>query len=763
MFQSHKWTLFLMTLICFTIILGAANEIPSLGEVTDLRKTTVLTTNSMLTLSNISSEGRTIEILEETTKGFVSVETPKDPLDGESSLNIKEFYDIVRLYKKSPSNSSAKVQLNRSLLARLNKMGANTDFLEGQINIMKAAIRYQLGIKDRAKRTLTDLVKASPLLPIREEATKVYISYTYGDSQSINVFSKELKPYISAELVSYIELIQKSLDKSLTAEEATYLLHNLVLASIGTFQDKKMSAKALLNIHGLLAPEELTRAINILLYEDRIITAIPLMRLMVKNTEIDLDTLKLWGEKLGKEEKELVATVRIYKKRYLQYEEYTSFFDKQNAARYRGRTFHKRLYAYRGLEGSPYNVLMVKKTLDEYLKGTVDDEYLEKNAERSFRSFLAFKKYEELTNYTALMKEKMSPDFVSPYINFWQSHAALALGDTNTAIHSLGAIIGTAPDSYFGIMAQNLLKAIFKDIPYSARDYFRSLKDNSEKGLNEKLHYAHVLYYMGNMVAKKYAERMFVEEGLIQNLGGDKLPSNKHSLMNSYLTLGLDMDVRQLAYHNGVKSIYGQDNVLMNYYTKNDRTSDILGIIGDRQNTIIAKPRFVLGKDILGMYYPRPHEDVVLDTIQKSERDMDMAIIYSVMRAESFYKEKAKSHAGARGLMQIMPVTGEWLADKYLPEVTEYSLYTPEINIYLGSVYLYDNIDKIGMLPALAAYNSGPTYMRKLANKYKPRNAIELVEIHPKSETRNYVRKVVEFYQRYTYVYNDDQKHALIS
>ena len=266
-----------------------------------------------------------------------------------------------------------------------------------------------------------------------------------------------------------------------------------------------------------------------------------------------------------------------------------------------------------------------------------------------------------------------------------------------------------------------------------------------------------MVYYIGNRASKGYAERVFLQEGLIFPDIKTTVSSSKSFLINTHLELGLIKNVRQLAYQEGIRSVYGQDVFLSKYYQKINNSSALMNLVEQRSVIIPKRNSYVMGKDALKIYFPTPYQEYFVDTFEKSDKKMDGYLLYSVMRTESFYKEKAKSSAGAMGLMQIMPVTGQWLIDKYLPRTKNYSLYTPSINIYLGSVYMYDNIQRMGFLPAIAAYNSGPTFVRNLVKQYQPKTDLELVEIHPKQETRNYVKKVIESYTRYSYIYNNDR------
>jgi soluble lytic murein transglycosylase len=87
---------------------------------------------------------------------------------------------------------------------------------------------------------------------------------------------------------------------------------------------------------------------------------------------------------------------------------------------------------------------------------------------------------------------------------------------------------------------------------------------------------------------------------------------------------------------------------------------------------------------------------------------LDPALVCAVVRAESRFHADALSPRGAVGLMQIMPDTATWIADRL--DVTAFDLHDAETNLRFGTSYLRYLIDRFGNLNlALAAYNAGPT------------------------------------------------------
>ena len=138
----------------------------------------------------------------------------------------------------------------------------------------------------------------------------------------------------------------------------------------------------------------------------------------------------------------------------------------------------------------------------------------------------------------------------------------------------------------------------------------------------------------------------------------------------------------------------------------------------------------------------------------------DTAFILSIIRQESEFDLSANSHAGAKGLMQLMPYTAKLVAKQAnLPYSKSRLTRDAEYNINLGSHYIAGLIlEYDGAYPfAIAAYNAGPKRVRywKKINKNPQKKQIDYVnwiELIKFKETRNYVQRVLENYNVYRYI-----------
>jgi len=145
--------------------------------------------------------------------------------------------------------------------------------------------------------------------------------------------------------------------------------------------------------------------------------------------------------------------------------------------------------------------------------------------------------------------------------------------------------------------------------------------------------------------------------------------------------------------------------------------------------------------------YPLEYEHIVVGHAE--QYGLEPQLVAAVIYQESKFDADAESASGAVGLMQLLPSTGQGIADRTGGNAwTPADLHNPELNVRYGSWYLRHLLDKYGSEElALAAYNAGQT------NVDRWREAGEGIQF---AETRHYVQRVQELKQTYAEAYPDE-------
>lgn len=127
---------------------------------------------------------------------------------------------------------------------------------------------------------------------------------------------------------------------------------------------------------------------------------------------------------------------------------------------------------------------------------------------------------------------------------------------------------------------------------------------------------------------------------------------------------------------------------------------------------------------------------------------VDRALVYAIMRKESQFQPNARSRAGARGLMQLMPATASYMSENRFRGSERNALYDPGLNLSLGQKYVQyvfnlEMVDR-NMFYALAAYNAGPGNLQKWRDKIDyDGDPLLFIESLPSRETRHYIEHVL--------------------
>ena len=287
---------------------------------------------------------------------------------------------------------------------------------------------------------------------------------------------------------------------------------------------------------------------------------------------------------------------------------------------------------------------------------------------------------------------------------YWAGRVRLEMGDREGGLGHLRRVMGQ-PISYYAVMAADLA-----DEPYSVR---------LEPGVQP-------------------AEPEWLTVGL----------GRLDLLTNSDLTRGADAEVARLTERaRGDRAVTIR---LAEALIERGRTIDGINLgwaLVDQGGWDQAALRIT---------FPFPYRELVRR--EAEEWGVDPIMLAALIRQESAFKVDIVSHAGAIGLMQVMPPTGAQLARQHGPEgFSPDALTTPEVNLHLGSAFLLEMTRRFdGALPlVLSAYNAGPTRATRWRQYPEVSDELRFTERIPFVETRGYVKNVRRNLGLYRVLYGD--------
>jgi soluble lytic murein transglycosylase len=172
-----------------------------------------------------------------------------------------------------------------------------------------------------------------------------------------------------------------------------------------------------------------------------------------------------------------------------------------------------------------------------------------------------------------------------------------------------------------------------------------------------------------------------------------------------------------------------------------------------------AYPQFLaaggdqLPREILTTIFPLEYWDLIQKNAAQNK--LDPYLVAALMAQESTFVPDIKSHAGAYGLMQMMPPTGRQYARKLKLRYSLKLLTTPETAIRMGTMYLADKIREFGSVHlALASYNAGETPVRRWMRENPGLPQDEFIDSITYPETQQYVKRLLGTAEDYRRLYS---------
>lgn len=156
----------------------------------------------------------------------------------------------------------------------------------------------------------------------------------------------------------------------------------------------------------------------------------------------------------------------------------------------------------------------------------------------------------------------------------------------------------------------------------------------------------------------------------------------------------------------------------------------------------------------LGYSFPWTYVQIIARAARMTR--VDSSLVIALARQESAFNPAAISHAGAMGLMQVMPQTANEVLG-FSPdsmELEQFDILNPKNNAEVGAVYLSRMLRRHGgqVEYALASYNAGPAAVSRWKNRFGDVPVDVFVEEIPYAETRDYVQRVLSWQQKYGFL-----------
>jgi len=337
------------------------------------------------------------------------------------------------------------------------------------------------------------------------------------------------------------------------------------------------------------------------------------------------------------------------------------------------------------------------------------------------------------------------PDYKSEAVHYWGGRAYYAAEKMPQAKEIWQQLVDSAPDVYYGVLAAYALQNSNHSALLTDGYVLERISDVS--GPPSTLD--------GDDGSQQFAEQ-WLRSWLKTDIATTDLLNDPHFKIGEMLLElgqrgeGLEMLERTYATH--------KDDRQMLYTLSLEFER-----LGANRLSLIAMTRLIsfspanLVEDapifLQKRSYPQPFAELITEGAQ--ERQINPLLYFSLVRQESLFDEGAYSVAAAQGLAQIIPDTGDWVAQQLAyPDYHNELLYRPYVNLKFGAYYLHwtRGYLKGNSVSALVGYNAGPGNSQ-LWRRLSGADDTFFVETLPVSESQIYVKQIVTNLYHYTRLY----------
>jgi soluble lytic murein transglycosylase len=232
-------------------------------------------------------------------------------------------------------------------------------------------------------------------------------------------------------------------------------------------------------------------------------------------------------------------------------------------------------------------------------------------------------------------------------------------------------------------------------------------------------------------------------------------PAYRKTLELMYLGMKKDAAAELWALQDLMPKRYGAVlGVSKAFFELGDYYSSLIVVLRnfDRQ---LERPSPKLPGDLWLLAYPQGYWQSIVTAGRRN--GLDPYFVAAIIREESQFRPEAVSPAGARGVMQVMPSTGEWIARTTgIRDFDRARLFEADMNITIGAWYLSHLMKRFrgDLVLVSAAYNAGPEAVAGWTGRSGTASDPDaFVETIPFMETRGYVKKVLRNYAEYKRIY----------
>jgi soluble lytic murein transglycosylase len=332
--------------------------------------------------------------------------------------------------------------------------------------------------------------------------------------------------------------------------------------------------------------------------------------------------------------------------------------------------------------------------------------------------------------------------FLVKQAQYWRGRIAERQGDMKQAAAHYGLVVKTAPYTYYGYRAADRLAALNMP-PVAAEPAALPVEETPAPPLDD---------VPGEEPEEDVGPPVWTEEAA-RALSSDPAYTKTFELMTLAMKKEAAAELWSLKARISKKrgALLGLSKA---FFELGDYHRSLLLVLRNYERYLDGPVRETPG-DFWFLAYPQGYWDSIITYARKY--GMDPYFVASIIHAESQFHAEALSPAGARGVMQVMPATGQWAAQAIrLPGFDRNRLFDPDTSINIGTWYLSFLLKRFRGDPLLvaAAYNAGPDavagWLGKNGNGAERETFVESI---PFSETRGYVKKVMRNYAEYRRIY----------